>query len=342
MQKIKKIKIEALRGITELELDLECKSLIIFGENGAGKSSIVDALEFFFTGGIRSLEGTQVLSMQRHGPHVNKRPKDVKVQLFFDPGNIPLFRTFTDFSTCPDVLKDYFEEAHQGQFLLRRSQILEFIISQPGDRYLAIASIIGVESLDPIEREMMRSRDRLEGDKESIEKAIKATLSELTDLFTKEVKDHNDILEALNGIIDKLGMDRILSVQEITKCGESLLRKLKLDPNSNDKIKKLDEIISMTTAPLFSDDLIKQIKDYSLKVNEVLDNDKNILDSLSLENFLNSWKAIVEKLRIGQCPLCEQPMDDSNLLLRIKERLDILRSLSDTASGIRKDGQVIT
>jgi len=46
---IKSLSINSLRGIKELNLSLDGKGLIIFGENGTGKSSIVDALEFFFT-----------------------------------------------------------------------------------------------------------------------------------------------------------------------------------------------------------------------------------------------------------------------------------------------------
>ena len=45
--KINQINIRAFRGIRDLELELDGKSLILRGENGTGKSSIVDAIEFF-------------------------------------------------------------------------------------------------------------------------------------------------------------------------------------------------------------------------------------------------------------------------------------------------------
>jgi recombinational DNA repair ATPase RecF len=50
--KIKTIDIRAIRGITNLELNLNEKNLIIHGENGTGKSSIAEAIEFFFTGTV--------------------------------------------------------------------------------------------------------------------------------------------------------------------------------------------------------------------------------------------------------------------------------------------------
>jgi len=45
--KIKKVSINAFRGIPHLELGLDGKSMVIFGENGTGKSSIAEAVEFF-------------------------------------------------------------------------------------------------------------------------------------------------------------------------------------------------------------------------------------------------------------------------------------------------------
>ncbi len=96
---IKTINVHAFRGIPDLELELDGKSVIIRGENGTGKSSIVDAIEFFFTGKVSHLEGVRGLSLQRHGPHVRYRPEDIKIEITFNPGNVPLTRTFT---SAPD------------------------------------------------------------------------------------------------------------------------------------------------------------------------------------------------------------------------------------------------
>jgi len=46
--RIKSINIRAFRGIPTLDLPLNGKSVLLKGENGTGKSSIIEALEFFF------------------------------------------------------------------------------------------------------------------------------------------------------------------------------------------------------------------------------------------------------------------------------------------------------
>src|SRR3989442_8041547 len=92
--KIKKVEIEAFRGIPALEIPFDSKSILLKGENGTGKSSIIEALEFFFTGRVAHLEGTQGISLRKHAPHVHFKLKDMKVTLTFDPGNNTLRRTF--------------------------------------------------------------------------------------------------------------------------------------------------------------------------------------------------------------------------------------------------------
>ena len=83
--KIKTLNIRACRGIPERGLDLDGKSLLILGENGSGKSSIVDAIEFFFTGKIEHLEGTEGLSLQKHGANINYTPNDTEITMIFNP-----------------------------------------------------------------------------------------------------------------------------------------------------------------------------------------------------------------------------------------------------------------
>ena len=57
-QKIKRIEIEHFRGITNdlsISFDLKGKaeSALIFGDNGSGKSSVIDAIEFITQGSIQ-------------------------------------------------------------------------------------------------------------------------------------------------------------------------------------------------------------------------------------------------------------------------------------------------
>ena len=113
---IKTISIHAFRGIPDLDLAFDGKSLLLKGENGAGKSSIVEAIEFFFTGRLSAFEGegTQNLSLRKHAPHKDFSKDDVEIKATFNPGNIILERTFKKGPTPPKQLEDYFQTAKKG------------------------------------------------------------------------------------------------------------------------------------------------------------------------------------------------------------------------------------
>lgn len=117
---IKSINVHAFRGIPNLDLALDGRSLLIRGENGTGKSSITEAFEFFFTNKLSIFEGegTQSLSLQKHTPHNNFSKDDVSIEVVFSPGDIKLKRTFVDQPQPPQQLKDYFETASKGTFIL--------------------------------------------------------------------------------------------------------------------------------------------------------------------------------------------------------------------------------
>ena len=73
----KKLRLESLsvagfRGALEPRtLRFNGKSIALFGENGTGKSTFVDALEQILTGRVSTLDGrAQGISSQEHGRHI--------------------------------------------------------------------------------------------------------------------------------------------------------------------------------------------------------------------------------------------------------------------------------
>lgn len=59
--KIIKLTIRGIRGIKdEITLEPNGENMVISGINGTGKSSVVDAIEFLFTGGISRLSRTSL------------------------------------------------------------------------------------------------------------------------------------------------------------------------------------------------------------------------------------------------------------------------------------------
>ena len=72
--RVESLQIVEFRGIRKLTFNFNGK-FAICGPNGTGKSGVVDAIEFVFTGNVSRLsgQGRGDVSLKEHGPHVDKR-----------------------------------------------------------------------------------------------------------------------------------------------------------------------------------------------------------------------------------------------------------------------------
>src|SRR5439155_1934718 len=85
MPRIKRLEVQGFRGIRHpVSLIFDGKSLLLFGENGTGKSSFVGALERLLRGRVSTLDGRSGLSSERHGPHIRPQSFPTKIAPTFD------------------------------------------------------------------------------------------------------------------------------------------------------------------------------------------------------------------------------------------------------------------
>lgn len=333
--RIKKINISAFRGIPDLELNLNGKGLLLKGDNGTGKSSIVDALEFFFCGRVRHLEGVQGVSLQRHGPHIGYSSNDVKVCVTFDPGEVELTRTFNVEPACPEILREYFGVTQTGVFILRRAQILEFIISQPAERFRAIGSIIGLEDLDNIELAMMHTRDNLEVDFNGKSELIKNSFRQLSGILGKEVKSEVEVLGALNDILKAGGLPLIKSLGEAERHAEKMLQKAK-GQEAVQRVGRLERLsLELKSVVVDKEGIVKASDKANEKIKGLLGEQRK--KEMSVAALLEVGAKVLEGWGENTCPLCQQEINGGELLERIRVRLGTVKALSQNASEVRRE-----
>lgn len=331
--RIKSLKVNAFRGLPHLELNPDGKSLVIRGENGTGKSSLVEAIEFFFTGKVTHLEGVQGVSLAKHGPHVHFGKEDVRVSLTFDPGDISLTRDFAHSPTPPTQLANYFDVTQKGAFILRRAQILEFIISQPAERFRAIGSIIGIDSLDTLELELMRARDQLEGEMRSRRADISSSYSRLSSLLETEIRGTKEVLNPLNKYLKKNGFREVSSLTEIDGITRGILKSAR----AKDFAAKSSLQVILKDASKFhiTQDTVNFVRELEVRISKLMENvDSGKLEFLKL---LQIGGEIITDKELDTCPLCEQPIDRNGVLGRINQRIATMTALSNEASEIRKN-----
>lgn len=153
---LKKLTIEHLRGsVAPFALPFEKgkKLTIVYGENGTGKSTICDALEFLGNGKVGSLENRGLGKTSKYWPSVGMMPTDVAVTLeTWDGSSCRATIVKSEVIANPAAARPLVE-------VLRRSQILALVEAKPGERYASISRFIdvsGVETSEAALRQLTR------------------------------------------------------------------------------------------------------------------------------------------------------------------------------------------
>lgn len=139
--RLQTLKINRFRGATcpvEIVFDTTRPATLIFGENGTGKSTIVDALDFVFNESIGSFEGKSSVSPKSHAPSLGFQAKDMSIEASF--GGQSWSATWgktTPVCSGPQQNKPIVS-------ILRRDIILKLLNARPTDRYAALQEFIGI------------------------------------------------------------------------------------------------------------------------------------------------------------------------------------------------------
>jgi DNA repair exonuclease SbcCD ATPase subunit len=331
--RIKALQIEGFRGIPKCDIPINGKSVVLKGENGSGKSSIVDALELFFTGKISHLEGIQGLSLPKHATHVNFKPDDVCIKVTFDPGDICLSCSLSSTPRFPPPLSLFLNNAQRGVFILRRFQILNFIASQPADRFRAIGSILGIEKLDNIELELMRLRDDYLGQTKTKQSEIATLFQDLGAALQTQLSSQEEILPALNIFLKKNNLEIVQNLKEAESTSEILLKAIK-QQGETIELKALNELCDMSKISKY----FTELSDGIVTLDSILASlhSKNALAHIPTLDVLRAGQIVIESTLDDYCPLCEQPIDRTIVLDRITHRINDLMALSEEAALARQ------
>lgn len=173
---LRKLTIKHLRGSVKpftLFFHKDKKLTVIYGENGTGKSTICDALEFLGRGAVGSLDGRGLGATTSYWHSLNMSAADISVELETTGGSCVASVRRSAVVATPDSARPCVE-------VLRRSQILSLMEATPARRYEAISRFVNVSDVEASEgslrqliRELTESRKvavaRVQENKDAIE-----------------------------------------------------------------------------------------------------------------------------------------------------------------------------
>ena len=151
--RIKSIELAWFRGAADpVSLEPDCKSMVVYGENGSGKSSFVDAVEYAIkAGSIEHLRTEYSGSNQAraipntHKPDVSKTALKFKfkdgaeLKIDFDPNGS---------SKVSGADKMAMSNWEYRQTVLRQDEVSRFIHDTKGEKYSALLPLFGLHKME--------------------------------------------------------------------------------------------------------------------------------------------------------------------------------------------------
>lgn len=150
--KINKIGASWFRGFAdEQHIGLGEKSIVVYGENGSGKSSFVDIVEYIIKSGeIQHLRHEYSGRRQEKGVINTHRPKDGETKLtigFEDASTIEAeIATTGNCKISPDP--NDLSTLESQRVILRQDEVADFIKGTKGEKYSSLLPLLGLGSLD--------------------------------------------------------------------------------------------------------------------------------------------------------------------------------------------------
>ena len=304
--KIKTIKLNNFRGATKpLQLDFDPKKsmTLIFGENGTGKSTIIDALDFVFNKECGSLKEKSSTNIKSHLPALGTRSIDVKVAIETQAGKSWIGKL----KGLKPEIKENNDLFSVG--ILRRDKILKLINAQPSKRYEALKNFIELPNI------------------RSSESSLRDIIRHIEKDLSNNIKSKTDQEEILKEACEKEGKDKENFLEWAKEMSKQKDEELK------EKISKYEKFIDLIKKSIEDWEALEKLSIQFAESAKTLKIAKNDLEALNKNNQPEELVGILQKTQsflqkqntAKECPACEQSIELEKLQKRIQERLKTMK-----------------
>ena len=346
--KLKEFKAKGLRGFkNELVLSLGEKSTVIYGDNGTGKSSIADLIEWFYNNKVKHLSDNEVgrngvdalrntsLNDQDEGL-LSIKFKDVNFdcekKLYIKKSNV-----VAESSNCTNEFNSYLEASANEKLLIRYKELSDFIVATPEQRLTQLSSIIGFSQVTETKKLLTKIYNKLDKEIKSsgAETIIQNSQRTLISHLGQNIVNLAQFIEAINQLISSYGHAHLIhSIEDIPV----LIEKLKT-PVDDAKLKLINFFDQLKNSliliePVY-DTVKKDYKSFANEYNALIDDVEN-LNNLRLTDLLASGEKIlsIDTDSICECPLCLCSYKGTQLLHEVQKRLHSLNELKSKKHSI--------
>lgn len=318
-----RLEVQAFRGVPEsLTVDLPGgRSLVVLGDNGTGKSTIADALEFFFTGQIEFLRHEGRKHAVRHLGASKDQTTEVKVETYGGTGGTVTYPARDGYQAGDSYSTE--------TFLLRGRTLVEFVELPKAEKWKALIHILGLDDVDDLRLKLQRVKNELQREAdgaESVQGTRAISLEERVGTVSEE-----SVLESIRGLCKEAG---VVPPESFSQA---------LDP---DWAKEVTGTDAGTERAVRMKSLAGQLqaiasKTYDLEAVRNWNASVTSADAAELSRltFYRATDALLGSAEFARCPLCDQQVDQPALQKKIK---DLVVSLNEAFADLNEKRQSLT
>lgn len=354
--KIKKLTIAGFRGAKKkvwLDLEGDNKNIVLFGNNGDGKTTFSDALEWFFTDRIDYLSREGCGREDYFNRYIDE-DSDGIVEIEFSNPILDCEKTLRrqggfSFSNASVEFSRYLRDSVKDSLILRHHIMREFIDKTKKEKLEWLEKIIGFGIVGEIRDTLLKTLNSLKADVELA--ALNGQLDERKrDLITvigKDVFQDSDILDC--GVKLTKECDPGLSITNMRDF-ESAVETLKKRVASSVRGKQLLTLDGISKGISKLAEIKKTLVESEniTKRHNELAKERDTVEASAIEKL---YKAAIEAIEsesvvAGQCPLCKRPIDTNTLLKSLKletEQLaEVLRNRREIIQSAKSLSEKVT
>ncbi|WP_158730239.1 MULTISPECIES: AAA family ATPase [unclassified Flavobacterium] len=351
--KINNLKIKGIRGAKEtLELPLNGKSILLYGDNGTGKSSISDAIEWFYTDKVSHLSSKEIdlKDAIRNATLTDLDTSEVAISFSKSNFNVTKTLTFkknkliTEILNTSDEFGKYIIDSESENLSLRYQDIRNFVDNTLGEKLKYLSDIIGFEEVTNKKIVLQKSHNSLKSEikAQNFENQINNQKQILIDKLGASISQEKNLFDTINDKAKKLNTGiEVKSIEEIN----TLLNHLNKSVNNNQQVElKFLEDTKNALAVLISEtDLINSEYEKYYKEFEKIANDVDAIMKTFLGELLNIGKTVLSKEyhKDQSCPLCLQTKNTNDLQIEIQERLIEIEESSKKKAEFEKAKKIV-
>jgi recombinational DNA repair ATPase RecF len=343
MISLRHIEITGFRGIkSNVSIPLNAnQSLLIYGDNGSGKSSIADAIEWYYFDRVDHLSTREI--------GINGLPA-LRNKFIPDGENSALTVEYSDntlnaikslsilknklvssYSNTNESFNSYISESRNENLILRYRDLVRFIIHMTKkDKLDELSSIIGFGELVSIRSVLLKAFNEIGKiiKTSRFDDKISQSQSRLLQQVNQPIQNDAQYYTAIQNLIEPLALS--IKVTD-NKSVEDVLEKIKQPENKEDILLQESYEKSIT----FISNIITTIKSIPEAYSDFFSKHESIsaniedLKKLRLEKILSEGYSLIDEAFFDKdkCPLCLQGKDRNELLDELKVRIAELSEL---------------